>query len=55
MAEPVTLAVLGTCARGSVYAGFAERFPDRARVVAVADPCSDRRDALAGRLAVPAA
>jgi predicted dehydrogenase len=54
MAEPVTLAVLGTGSRGSVYAGFAERFPDRARVVAVADPRSGRRDALAGRLAVPA-
>jgi predicted dehydrogenase len=54
MAEPVTMAVLGTGARGSVYAGFAERFPDRARVVAVADPRADRRDALASQFAVPA-
>ena len=52
MAGPVTMAVLGTGARGSVYAGFAEQFPDRARVVAVADPRADRRDALADQLAV---
>ncbi len=52
MAGPVTMAVLGTGARGSVYAGFAERFPGRARVVAVADPRADRRDALADQLAV---
>ena len=47
------MAVLGTGARGNVYAGFAGRFPDRARVVAVADPRADRRDALADQLAVP--
>jgi predicted dehydrogenase len=54
MAGPVTMAVLGAGARGNVFAGFAERFPGRARVVAVADPRADRRDALAGRLGVPA-
>jgi predicted dehydrogenase len=53
MPGPVTMVVLGTGARGSVYAGFAERFPDRARVVAVADPRAERRDALADQLAVP--
>jgi predicted dehydrogenase len=51
---PVTLAMLGAGSRGSTYAGFAERYPDRARVVAVADPREDRRDALAGRLEVAA-
>jgi len=51
---PVTLAVLGAGARGSTFAGFAEQFGDRARVVAVADPRTDRRDALADRLGVPA-
>src|ERR1700716_4155043 len=54
MAGPVTLAVLGAGARGTTFSGFAEQFPDRARVVAVADPRADRRDALAGRLGVPA-
>ena len=54
MAGPVTLAVLGVGARGSMFAGFAERFTDRARVVAIADPRESRRDALAGRLGVAA-
>ena len=54
MAGPVTLAVLGVGARGSMFSSFAERFPDRARVVAVADPRAGRRDALAGRLGVAA-
>jgi predicted dehydrogenase len=49
----VTLAVLGTGSRGTTFAGFAERYPDRARVVAVADPRVARRDALADRLGVP--
>src|SRR5439155_19742900 len=51
---PVTIAVVGTGSRGRTYSGFAERFPDRARVVAVADPRVDRREALADRLGVAA-
>ena len=54
MAGPVTLAVLGVGARGSMFSSFAERFPDRAHVVAVADTRAGRRDALAGRLGVAA-
>jgi predicted dehydrogenase len=54
MAQPVTIAVLGAGARGHTFAGFAERFGDRAQVVAVADPRADRRDELADRLGVPA-
>jgi predicted dehydrogenase len=54
MAGPVTMAVLGAGARGNVFAGFAERFPGRARVVAVADPRADRCDALGDRLGVAA-
>ena len=54
MAGPVTLAVLGVGARGSMFSSFAERYPDRARVVAVADPRAGRRDALADRLGVSA-
>jgi predicted dehydrogenase len=45
----VTLAVVGAGNRGRRFAAFAERFADRARVVAVADPRTDRRDALADR------
>jgi predicted dehydrogenase len=52
MTRPVTMALLGAGARGSTFGGFAERFPERARVVAVADPRTGRRDALAGRLGV---
>ena len=48
------MAVLGAGARGNVFAGFAERFPGRARVVAVADPRADRCDALGDRLGVAA-
>ena len=50
MAGPVTMAVLGAGARGNVFASFAEQFPERARIVAVADPRADRRDALADQL-----
>jgi predicted dehydrogenase len=52
MSRPVTMALLGAGARGTTFGGFAERFPERAQVVAVADPRADRRDALAGRLGV---
>jgi predicted dehydrogenase len=54
MAEPVTLAVLGAGSRGSTFALFAEQFPQRARIVAVAEPRACRRDALAGRSGVAA-
>jgi predicted dehydrogenase len=53
MGPPVTLAVVGTGSRGCTYSAFAERYPERARVVAVADPRVERRDALADRLGVP--
>jgi predicted dehydrogenase len=52
-APPVTLALVGTGSRGRTYSGFAERHPERARVVAVADPRTERRDMLADRLGVP--
>ena len=40
-ARPVTLALLGTGSRGRTFSSFAQRYPDRARVVAVADPRTD--------------
>jgi predicted dehydrogenase len=54
MGWPVTIAVAGTGSRGLTYAGLAERFPDRARIVAVADPRTGRRDTLADRLGIAA-
>ena len=53
-ARPVTLAVLGTGSRGHTFSSFAQRYPERARVVAVADPRIDRREALADELGVAA-
>jgi predicted dehydrogenase len=44
----------GTGSRGTTFASFARQFPDRARIVAVADPRSDRREALADQHAVAA-
>src|SRR5216110_462988 len=52
MVRVITLAVLGTGSRGTTYASYAQRYPDRARVVAVADPRVARRDELADRLGV---
>ncbi|TMF34893.1 MAG: Gfo/Idh/MocA family oxidoreductase [Chloroflexi bacterium] len=54
MAPPVTIAVVGTGSRGNAFSSFAEQYPERAHVVAVADPRVDRRDALADRLGVAA-
>src|SRR5438309_9551603 len=54
MARPVTLALLGTGSRGHTFSSFAQRYPDRARVVAVADPRTDRREMLADQLGVAA-
>ena len=54
MSRPLTVAIVGTGARGNIFASFAERYPGRARVVAVADPRAGRRDALADRHGVAA-
>ena len=45
--EVVTVAFAGAGSRGSAYAGWIRRHPDRARVVAVAEPRREYRDALA--------
>jgi predicted dehydrogenase len=52
MNRPVTIALVGTGSRGRAYSRFAERYPDRARIVAVADPRTERRDILARRFEV---
>src|SRR5256884_848402 len=52
--RPVTLALLGTGSSGRTFSSFAQRYPDRARVVAVADPRTERREILADQLGVAA-
>jgi predicted dehydrogenase len=51
---PVTLAVVGAGNRGTAHAGWALAHPDRARVVAVAEPRQVRRGRLASAHAIPA-
>jgi predicted dehydrogenase len=51
---PVTLAVLGAGNRGNEHGDWALANPDRARVVAVAEPRQVRRDRFAARHAIPA-
>jgi predicted dehydrogenase len=51
---PVTLAVLGAGNRGNEHGDWALANPDRARVVAVAEPRQFRRDRFAARHAIPA-
>jgi predicted dehydrogenase len=53
--RPVTLAVVGAGSRGGAYGGWALAHPDRARVVAVAEPRAVRRERLASAHAIPAA
>jgi len=52
--RPVTIAVVGTGSRGRTFSDFAQRYSERVCVVAVADPRTDRRDALADQLGVAA-
>jgi predicted dehydrogenase len=52
MPRPVTIALVGAGSRGTTFGSFAQQHPDRARIVAVADPRTDRREALADQLEV---
>ncbi|MBM7785373.1 Gfo/Idh/MocA family protein [Tenggerimyces flavus] len=51
--QPVTLAVVGAGNRGSVYASWAKAHPDRAKVVAVAEPREYQRTRLAEAHGIP--
>ena len=53
MSKPVTLAVLGAGARGTGYAKFAEAFPDKLQIVAVADPIALRRNGMGDAYNIP--
>jgi predicted dehydrogenase len=52
--NPVKLLVVGAGGRGSGYATFANSFPDKARIVGVAEPRDHYRDTLAQTHAIPA-
>ena len=54
MSKPVTLAVIGAGARGYGYAKFAKNFPERLKIVAVADPNDFCRNRLASEYDIPA-
>lgn len=54
MSSPVTLAVVGAGSRGNAYARWALAHPDRARVVAVAEPRETRRARFADEHQIPA-
>jgi len=51
--KPVTLLIAGAGARGTGYATYAEKHPDLARVVAVAEPREHYRNAMAQAYDIP--
>ncbi|MBI0293445.1 Gfo/Idh/MocA family oxidoreductase [Streptomyces sp. PRKS01-29] len=51
--RPVTLAVVGAGARGAAYAELAAQWPERVRVVAVAEPRDTVRERFAARHGLP--
>ena len=53
MSKQVTLAVIGAGARGFGYVQFAKNFPDRLKIVAVADPDPVRRERMAKEYDIP--
>ena len=54
MSKQVTMAVIGAGSRGHGYAKFAAEFPERLKIVAVADPDKYNRERLAQEHNIPA-
>lgn len=54
MDRPVTFAVVGAGQRGFAYGEWIARYPDRARVLAVAEPRTHQREAFARAHGIPA-
>ena len=54
MSKPVTMAVIGAGSRGHGYSTFATAYPDKLKVVAVADPNDFCRERLAKEHNIPA-
>ena len=53
MSEPVKLIVIGCGSRGTVYSRFAEEYPERAKIVAVADPRDLYRNQIGDKHNIP--
>ena len=53
MSKQVTIAIIGAGSRGYGYAKFAETFPERLKVVAVAEPDKYRRERIAREYNIP--
>ena len=53
MSKQVTIAIVGAGSRGHGYASFAKSFPERMKVVAVAEPDKYRRERLAKEHDIP--
>ena len=53
MSEPVKLIVIGCGSRGTGYSKFAEQYPERAKIVAVADPRDFYRNRIADKHNIP--
>ena len=53
MSTPVTLAVIGAGSRGNAYARFAELFPEKVRITAVADIDAFRLEQMAKKHNIP--
>lgn len=51
--KQITAIIIGAGSRGNVYASYAEKFPQELKIVAVADPDTDRRNAMAVRYGIP--
>jgi predicted dehydrogenase len=54
MSKPITLAIIGAGARGTGYAVFAQRFPEKVKIAAVAEPNEQRRNYMAKLYNIPA-
>ncbi|KAL1925226.1 uncharacterized protein VTP21DRAFT_109 [Calcarisporiella thermophila] len=50
---PITLTILGAGQRGNVYASYALKYPERLRIVAVAEPNKIRREKMAKQHNIP--
>ena len=51
--KAVTAVILGAGSRGNAYGQFAVEYPDRLRIVALAEPREDRRTMLAEKTGIP--
>ena len=46
MGKQLTAIVIGAGGRGQLYAGYINKFPDKFKIVAVAEPVESRRNSM---------